>query len=244
LPCATPSDSSRHNIATSCDELVHLPCCSNNKASTSSSTCITTNLVEEIKELKAQVTSLEKDLEKCQEGNSTLNDMPSVPRFPKDKSGLGFNSNDKNKYKVNNKKGQDKVKNLANIICFKCKVKWHHVRDCPLKKKLLSEKQQGKQPQAQVQPQVEERRLHKKIQIKASQVKKLNMKNKGSTCYVYREKGHFAYSCLNGTSSNPIIIDDDYSLRKDNDGNVFAKFVGTQSGFKKRTIRVPQAYCD
>jgi hypothetical protein len=42
-------------------------------------------------------------------------------------------------------------------------------------------------------------------------------------------------TCLNGTSSNPIIIDDYYSLRKDKDGNVFAKFVGTQSGFKKRT---------
>jgi hypothetical protein len=109
-----------------------------------------------------------------------------------------------------------------------------------LKKKHLSEKQQGKQPQAQVQPQVQERRLHKKIQIKASQVKKLKMKNKGITCYICHEKGHFAYSCLNGTSSNPIIIHDDYSLMKDNDGNVFAKFVGTQSGLKKRTIRVPE----
>jgi hypothetical protein len=123
LPCASPSDPSRHNIATSCDELVYLPCFSNNKASTSSSTCITTNLVEEIKELKAQATSLEKDLEKCQEGNSTLSDMASVPRFPRDKSGLGFNSNDKNKSKVNNKKGQDKVKNSTNIICFKARLK-------------------------------------------------------------------------------------------------------------------------
>jgi hypothetical protein len=166
--------------------------------------------------------------------------MLSVPRFPKDKGGLGFNSNDKNKSKVNNKKGQDKVKNSANIICFKCKVKGHHVRDCPLKKKNLGEKQQGKQPQAQVQPQVEERRLPKKIQNKASQIKKSKMKNKGSTFYVCREKGHFAYSCFNGTSSNPIIIDDYYSLRKDKDGNAFAKFVGIQSGFKKRTIWVPK----
>ena len=45
-------------------------------------------------------------------------------------------------------------------------------------------------------------------------------------------------SCLGGTLSNPIIVDDDYSLGKDKDGNVFAKFVGTQSGFKKRTIWV------
>ncbi len=64
-------------------------------------------------------------------------------------------------------------------------------------------------------------------------------KRKGSTCcYICREKGHFASSCLSGTLSNPIIVDDDYSLRKDKDGNVFAKFVGTQSGVKKRTIWV------
>jgi hypothetical protein len=53
FPCASSSNSSRHNIATSCDELIDLPCCSNNETSTSSSICITTNLVEEIKELKA-----------------------------------------------------------------------------------------------------------------------------------------------------------------------------------------------
>jgi hypothetical protein len=34
------------------------------------------------------------------------------------------------------------------------------------------------------------------------------------------------------------MVDDDYSLRKDKDGNVFAKFVGTQSGAKKRIIWV------
>jgi hypothetical protein len=51
-------------------------------------------------------------------------------------------------------------------------------------------------------------------------------------------RGHFASSCLSGTLSNPIIVYDDYSLRKDKDGNVIAKFVGTQSGAKKRTIWV------
>ena len=58
------------------------------------------------------------------------------------------------------------------------------------------------------------------------------------TCYSCREKGHLASSCTNGTSSNPIIIDDVYSLRKDEGGNVFAKFIGTQSGVMKRTIWV------
>jgi hypothetical protein len=50
LPCASPYNSSRHNIATSCDKLLALPCCSNNEAYTSSSTCVDTKHVEEIKE--------------------------------------------------------------------------------------------------------------------------------------------------------------------------------------------------
>jgi hypothetical protein len=53
LPCASPCNSSRHNIATSCDELLALPCCYNNEAYTFSSTCVDTNHVEEIKELKS-----------------------------------------------------------------------------------------------------------------------------------------------------------------------------------------------
>ena len=59
-----------------------------------------------------------------------------------------------------------------------------------------------------------------------------------SACYLCREKGHLASSCTNGTLSNPILIDDVYSLRKERVGNVFAKYVGTQSGLKKRTIWV------
>src|SRR3954465_3584483 len=230
---------SSHTIDKPCVGLIALPCCFNNEASTSSSTCIYTNHVEEIKELKAQVTSLKKDLEKCHEGKSTLDNILSVQKSPNDKSGLGFNSNNKNKSKRNKKKGPDKLKDLAKIICFKCKVEGHHVRSCPLKKKHLSEKQQGKRPQVHVQAQVEVRPLPKKNQDNAPQAKKSMKKRKGSTCcYICRVKGHFASSCSNGTLSNPIIVDDDYYLRKDKDGNVFAKFVGTQSGVKKRTIWV------
>jgi len=241
LPCASLSNSSRHNIATSCDELLALSCCSNNEGSTSSRTCISTDLVEEIKELKSQVTSLEKDLEKRHEGKSTLDNILSVQKSPNDKSGLGFNSNNKNKSKSNKNKGQDQVKNSAKISCFKCKVEGHHVRSCPLKKKHLSEKQQGKRPQGQgqAQPQVEDRPLPKNNQDKAPEVKKTKKNRKGGTCcYICREKGHFASSCSNGTLSNPIIVVDDYYLKKDKDGNVFTKFVGTQSGVKKRTIWV------
>ena len=88
--------------------------------------------------------------------------------------------------------------------------------------------------------QVEERPLPKKDQATSSQVEISTNKNgRSRCCYLCREKGHFASSCSNGTLSNPIIIDDAYSLRKDKDGNVFAKYVGTQSGVKKRTIWLP-----
>ena len=46
LPCASPRDSSIHNIGTSCDELLSLPCCSNDEAYTSSSAFVATNHVE------------------------------------------------------------------------------------------------------------------------------------------------------------------------------------------------------
>jgi hypothetical protein len=88
LPCASSSNSSTHNIATSCDELLFLPYCSNNEAPTSSSTCVVTNHVEEIKDLKAQVNSWKKDLENRHEGKSTLNKILSVQKSPNNKSGL------------------------------------------------------------------------------------------------------------------------------------------------------------
>ncbi|KAE8815969.1 hypothetical protein D1007_06507 [Hordeum vulgare] len=147
LPCASPRNSSTHNVSTSCDELLSLPCCSNVEAYTSSSTCVDTNHVEEIEELKAQVTSLKKDLEKSHEGMSTLKNVLCGQKSPNDKNGLGFNSNKKKKSKSFKKKGQEQVKNLAKIICFKCKIEGHHVRSCPLKKKPQSHKQQGKRPQ-------------------------------------------------------------------------------------------------
>jgi hypothetical protein len=108
---------------------------------------------------------LEKDLDKRHERKSTLNNILSLQKSPNDKSRLEFNSNDKNKSKSKKKKkGQDQVKNLPKIVCFKCKIEGHHVRSCPLKKKHLSEKQQGKRPQGQAQarPQFEDMPLPKK----------------------------------------------------------------------------------
>ena len=95
-PCIT--------FGTSCDEFLSLPCCSHDEAYTSSSACVETNHVEEIKELKAQVTSLKKDLEKCHEGKATLNNILCVQKSPNDKAGLRFNSNKKKKSKRIKKK--------------------------------------------------------------------------------------------------------------------------------------------
>ena len=64
FPCASPSSSSTRNIGTYCDELLSLPCCSNNDASTYSNTCVFTNHVQKRAELKAQATSMKKGLEK------------------------------------------------------------------------------------------------------------------------------------------------------------------------------------
>src|SRR3954468_2090811 len=221
-----------------------MPCCSNNVAPTSSSTCVETNHVEEIKELKAQVTSLRNDLKKGHQGKVTLNKILSVQKSPNDKSGLGFNSNVKNKstiklkHKDNKKNGLDQVKNPANIVCFKCKEEGNHVKHCPLKKKSLGKKQQGKRPQALhiVRDGPPPKKTQALPQVVATSK---NKDGKSRTCYICRKKVHISSSCTIGiSSSNPIIIDDVYSLYKDKVGNVCAKFVGTQCGFKKRTIWV------
>src|SRR4051812_33327728 len=193
LPCASPCNSSSHNHAISRDELHSMPCCSNNVASTSSSTFVEPNHVDEIKELKAQVTSLKNDLKKGQQGKAALNKILSVQKSPNDKSGLGFNSNVKNKstimlkHKDNKKNGQHQVKNPANIVCFKCKEEGHHVKHCPLKKKSLGKKQQGKRPQALhiVRDGIPPKKTRALPQVVSSSKKK---DGKSRTCYICREK--------------------------------------------------------
>ncbi|KAK1627161.1 hypothetical protein QYE76_001476 [Lolium multiflorum] len=136
--------------------------------------------------------------------------MLSEQQSPNDKSGLGFNSNNKKKITMNKqKKGQGQVKDPAKIVCFKCKIEGHHVRSCPLKKKPLGEKKQGKRPQdgaqglpqdgAHVLPRVEGRPLPKKDQAKAPVVEKSSeKKEKRRTCYICREKGHISSFCTIG----------------------------------------------
>ena len=46
LPCACPSNSLSDTFAKPCNELLSIPCCSNNEASTSSNVSVDTNHVE------------------------------------------------------------------------------------------------------------------------------------------------------------------------------------------------------
>ncbi|KAE8795298.1 40S ribosomal protein S5-1 [Hordeum vulgare] len=73
LPCANPCNSSISHIITNHDELLVLSCCSNHEFSTSTSPIVSsveTNHVEEINELKAQVTNLKKELKKSDDVHS------------------------------------------------------------------------------------------------------------------------------------------------------------------------------
>jgi hypothetical protein len=93
--------------------------------------------------------------------------------------------------------------------------------------------------QGHAQPRGEERSLPKKNQANAPIVEKSSEKKvKKKTYYICHEKGHLSSSCTMDNSSNPIIIDDAYSLCKDKVGNVFVKYVGAQCGVKKGTIWV------
>ena len=92
------------------------------------------------------------------------------------------------------------------------------------------------QVQSQAQLQVEVRPPPNKTQANASQFEKSTKKSGRRCFYLCRGKDHIASLCTNGNLYNPIIIHDVYSIRKDNMGNVFAKYVGTQSGVKKRSI--------
>jgi hypothetical protein len=101
---------------------------------------------------------------------------------------------------------------------------------------MTSKKRKRPQVEPRGLPQVEERSIPKKNRANAPIMEKSIEKNEERrTCYICREKGHSSF-CTIGTSFNLSIIDDVYSLRKNEVGNMLTKYVGVQSGFIKRTI--------
>ncbi|KAG0529648.1 hypothetical protein BDA96_05G116100, partial [Sorghum bicolor] len=97
-------------------------------------------------------------------------------------------------------KNEDKKKAYAHIKCFECKDGGYFASRCPTKlekKAQATLKRQGNEKQHMSK--------EEKAQSKRS-------------CYLCRERGHMAHSCLLGNNSKPISIDNRNMLRKDGDG--------------------------
>lgn len=265
LPCIAPisSNSSKVNISTSCDDLIDIPCCSNIDASITSMSC-DTNLVEENNELKAQVKKLTIDLERSYKGKATLDEILSKQICLQDKSGIGFTP----KKKKENSKMRHNARHTKNIKCLDCYQKGHLASVCPnkinekrgfgftTKKKVKSiPKQNGRQFKnikcfgckknghiASVCPnQMDDKSMSsKKRQTGIEQDKKISRGSKSPTCYNCREKGHFSKECPKGITLKPTIYNNDYLLRKDKYGNVFARMVSSPK-LIVRAIWVPKS---
>ena len=95
---------------------------------------------------------------------------------------------------------RNEKRNFAHIKCYKCEDMGHFDSKCPNK---LEKKDQATQ----------ERQGNEKHHM--SKEEKTQFKRK---CYSCRERGHMAYSCPLGKTSKPISIDDNYMLRKDDNG--------------------------
>ena len=265
LPCIapTPCNSSKINVSTSCDDLIDMPCCSKLDVPISS-ILVETNLVEENKKLKAQVSSLKNDLDRSYKGKATLDEILSKQICLQDKSGIGFTP----KKKKENSKMRHNARHTKNIKCLNCHEKGHIASVCPnkkndkgglgltAKKKVKSiPKQDRKQVNnikcfgckknghiASVCPNQKDvkSRHSKKRQAGIEQDKKTSRGSKSPTCYNCREKGHFSKECPKGITPKPIIYNDHYLLRKDRNGNVFARNVSLHKT-NARAIWVPKS---
>lgn len=87
-----------------------------------------TNLIEENKELKAQITKLEYDWERSYKGKATLDDILSKQRSFQDKCGIGFTPK-----KKENSKTRHNARHTKNVKCLGYNKKGHFASVCPNK---------------------------------------------------------------------------------------------------------------
>ena len=88
----------------------------------------------------------------------------------------------------------------AHIKCHSCATLGHLASGCPNKLEKKAQANNEKLGNEEHQMRNEEKAQQKRI------------------CYLCRERGHMAHSCHLGKTSKPISIDDDYMLRKDENG--------------------------
>jgi hypothetical protein len=87
---ANPCDAGKKNVSTSCDDLVAMPCSSHIDACSTSISC-ETNILKENIELKSEVKNLSNMLERCYNSQVTFEHMLNNKRSYGDMSGIGFN---------------------------------------------------------------------------------------------------------------------------------------------------------
>jgi hypothetical protein len=86
-----PCDVGKKHICTSCDDLLAMPCSSHIDACSTSMSC-ETNILKENIELKSEVKKLSNKLERCYNSIVTFKHMLTNQRSFGDKSGIGFNN--------------------------------------------------------------------------------------------------------------------------------------------------------
>jgi hypothetical protein len=236
MPCVASSCStSKASVSTSCDDLLDVPCSSSidENSCSSSSMYIVANLVEENKQLQAQVKDLKEDLDRSYKGKNTLDEILSKQKSTNDKCGLGFHRKEnakktrhmpryarKHAYLRNDGK-KNVSKNHPHITCFGCHEKGHFASVCANMK--------------------DEKCNFKLRQTGKKQDKTTSHRGQNLTCYNCRKKGHIGKNCPIGNTPKPNIIFDDYVLRKNRQGNVFARYVGLpRLAPRRRTIWVPR----
>ena len=85
---ANPCDVEKKHVSTSCDDLLDIPCSSHIDACSTSMSC-ETNILKENIELKSEVKNLSNKLERCYNSQVTFEHMLNNKRSYDDKSGIG-----------------------------------------------------------------------------------------------------------------------------------------------------------
>ena len=136
-------DVGKKHASTSCDDLLDMSCSSHIDACSTSMSC-ETNLLKENIELKNKVKNLSNKLERCYNTKITFEHMLNNKRSYGDKCGIGFNkkSMTKGERKRERKIKKQEKERLSHFMCFKCHEVGHLANDCPKKEKLKFKKEE------------------------------------------------------------------------------------------------------
>ncbi|KAG0532768.1 hypothetical protein BDA96_04G135600 [Sorghum bicolor] len=130
-----PCDEGKKHVATSCDDLLSMPCSSHLDACCTSMSC-ETNLLKENNKLNEQVKNLSNKLERCYNSRVTFEHILKTQRNYGDKCGLGF------KKKMTKGERKQEKRKLSHFMCYRCHEMGHLANGCPNKEKLKKIKEE------------------------------------------------------------------------------------------------------